>query len=88
MGIEPTSEFKKAKIACFHTSCLTQSFNPSSNPKSGRLARTYKYLAVPGGLVSCCKYLLSRQRPRVRVHSFQSSYIDSSQTIEDAKRPR
>jgi hypothetical protein len=58
---------------------LSNLFNPSSNPRSGRLARIYKYLAVPGGLVSCCKYLSSTRchgrgrgfesrRPR---HSFQ-----------------
>jgi hypothetical protein len=54
-------------------------FNPSVNPKLGRRERVYKYLAVLGGLVSCCKYLSSTRchgrgrgfesrRPR---HSFQ-----------------
>ena len=43
------------RTACFGslvTPVLSNLFNPSSNPRSGRLARIYKYLAVPGGLVS------------------------------------
>jgi hypothetical protein len=63
MGIEITSEtWDKTRTACFGsllTPVLSNLFNPSSNPRSGRLARIYKYLAVPGGLVSCCKYLSS-----------------------------
>jgi|SRR5580700_8686463 hypothetical protein len=61
--IETTSEtWDKTRTACFGslvTPVLLNLFNPSSNPRSGRLARIYKYLAVPGGLVSCCKYLSS-----------------------------
>ena len=33
-------------------------FNPNFNPRSDRLRRIYKYLAVPRSLVSCCKCLL------------------------------
>jgi hypothetical protein len=54
-------------------------FNPNANPRSIRLLRIFKYLAVPGSLVSCCKYSLlplchgrgrefESRRPR---HSFQ-----------------
>jgi hypothetical protein len=32
--------------------------NPNAKPRFFRLLRAFKYLAVPSGLVSCCKYLL------------------------------
>jgi hypothetical protein len=32
--------------------------NPNTNPRFIRLLRIFKYLAVPGSLVSCCKYSL------------------------------
>jgi hypothetical protein len=65
-GIETTSEtWDKTRTAWFGslvTPVLSNLFNPSSNPRSGRLARIYKYLAVPGGLVSCCKYWQTHNR--------------------------
>jgi hypothetical protein len=71
MGIETTSEtWDKTRTACFGsllTPVLSNLFNPSSNPRSGRLARIYKYLAVPGGLVSYCKYLSSTRCMTARV---------------------
>jgi hypothetical protein len=33
-------------------------FNPTCNPILTRLLRIIKYLAVPGSLVSYCKYLM------------------------------
>jgi hypothetical protein len=42
----------------FEIEYVSRNFNPSPNPRSERLRRIYKYLAVPCSLVSYCKYLL------------------------------
>ena len=67
--------------------------NPNANPKSRRLLRIFKYLAVPGSLVSCCKYLLlplchgrgrefESRRPR---HFFQAARRNSLRPFETQK---
>ncbi len=68
MGIETiVRNSDKTRTACFRslvTPVLSNFFNlASSNSEiSGYFARIYKYLAVPGGLVSCSKYWQTHNR--------------------------